>query len=111
MKQLLIEAGVESDRIVTDAESSDTFSSVLACATFLGQRDDIHHVIVCTSRYHIPRCVWLLKWIGVPAVGGRMPSDRAALELWKWLWYHVREVPAFLWDTILIISRKAMTPD
>ena len=104
MKSLLLAADIAPERIVTEPDSTDTLESVLACAALLRARDDVERVIVCTSSYHAPRCVWLLGRAGTPAVAARIPSDRAALGLTKWAWYHVREVPAFVWDTILVLA-------
>ncbi len=104
MRDRLIAAGVDPACILVDDRSKDTLQSVRACAAMLrGQRG---RVLVCSSNYHNPRCALLLQLLGIPARIPRMPADRPALGLLRWLYMVLREAPATLYDSVLVLTGR-----
>ena len=111
MKRMLLQAGVAEDHILADRKSSDTLASVVECGALLKSRPFLYPVIVCTDTYHIPRCRWLFRMLGVSTEQRRMPSGREANGVFRWLYYYLREFCAILWDTFLLaiqLSIKAL---
>ena len=106
MKSMLQAAGVPENRILADPESHDTLSSVLHCANMLKAREKVDTVVVCTDRYHVPRCRWLFWLLGVPTSNRPMPSGFGANGIFWWTYYHVRELFAIPWDTVLLLGRR-----
>lgn len=101
MAELLMNRGVHPDYIVPDAESRNTFRSVLFAARLLqGQEGPVY---AATSGYHLPRCVLLLGLAGLdahrspPAIG---PASSRLLRRW---WWRLREVPAIPVDGLLML--------
>ncbi len=102
MAGLLAEAGVPADRMILETESRDTLESAVNCARLLAEQaspgDDL---VVCTSGYHQPRCVLLLRMLGLPARAGRPLPDRPHMSLLRLAYATFREVPALGWDVLL----------
>jgi len=106
MERLLIAQGVPTDRIIRDEKSRDTLESVINCGRILARHatgDDKVHV--CTSLYHMPRCLWLLRLTGVTARSGTVVPDRPWISRSKLTYHYAREVLAFAWDTLVIAVR------
>jgi uncharacterized SAM-binding protein YcdF (DUF218 family) len=106
MARLLIERGVPDHVIVRERDSTDTLDSARACARLLAGNSDARNVIVCSSRYHIPRCRLLLWQLGIRTQAGDMPSDLEHLGLAEWLFYVVREAVAIPYDAALALQRR-----
>lgn len=97
MRRFLESVGVPTDRIVEDPNGARTF------LTAKNARDDfgITSAVVVTNPFHLPRATFLLRRLGVDAVGlpARPLPDLAAGVHAKW---QVREVFArvrAIWDT------------
>jgi uncharacterized SAM-binding protein YcdF (DUF218 family) len=103
MSALLQDRGVPPGRIVEEATGTDTLSSVLACAALLQARGHAGPVFAATSRYHLPRCLLLLRLAGWPA---RPVPPPAADPSWSRRWYWLREVPALPYDTALMVMLR-----
>ena len=103
MRDLLVQAGVSPDRIVADPESTDTLQSVKTCASILKSGAQSSRVVVCTDRYHLPRCRWLFFLSGVSTGWEKMPNGRAAVGTARWTYYCIREVFAIVWDTVSLL--------
>jgi uncharacterized SAM-binding protein YcdF (DUF218 family) len=102
MRDLLLQLGVPPEHIRLEDRSSDTLSSVRACAEIVRTLPDRGQVFVCSDRYHIPRCRWLFYLYGIPTKAGQVENGRKAVGLARWIYYCVREVPAFIVDTVLV---------
>lgn len=107
MAGLLVALGVPDRHIIREPRSADTLQSARACARLLSGRSDVRTVVVCSSRYHLPRCVLLLRLLGIAAEAGAMPPDRPELGLAEWLFYVVREAVAIPYDAALVLLIKA----
>jgi uncharacterized SAM-binding protein YcdF (DUF218 family) len=104
MRQLLLERGVGDDRILRERKASDTLSSIVNCKAILeANRDDLGQVYVCSSAYHNPRCAWLFRLLGIKARWGAMPADAPHLPLGKLAYFYLKEPPAAVWDTLLLL--------
>jgi len=106
MERLLELRGIPADRVLVDEGSSDTLASVIHCAALIRARGSWNRVIVCSDRYHIPRCRWLFRLLGIRTVAAPVESGRAANGLLRWAYWFIREVPAVPWDTLLLMLRR-----
>ncbi|APT57389.1 hypothetical protein RGI145_10060 [Roseomonas gilardii] len=101
MARLLREGGVPPADILEEPTGTDTLSSARAVAGLL--RDWHGPVLVASSGYHIPRCVLLLRLLGLPARPG--PAARAAPGFQDWRW-RLREAPAIPYDAALALWHR-----
>ena len=106
MASLLRECNVQEENIILEEASHDTLSSVRNCVKVIEGRDVQSKIIVCSDVYHIPRCRWLFYLYGIRSVGGKVQSGRTQNTLRKWIYYHVREIVAIPWDTILVLASR-----
>jgi len=105
---VLQSAGVPEDHILTDSESHDTLSSVVNCSTILRKRRWVEGVVVCSDRYHVPRCRWLFWLSGIQTVKRPMPSGSGPSGTLRWTYYYLREFFAIPWDTLLLLGLRAI---
>jgi uncharacterized SAM-binding protein YcdF (DUF218 family) len=100
MRRLLIEAGYPPDAIQEETSGTDTLSSVRAVARMLRDSDPVY---ACTSAYHLPRCLLLLRLAGIKARACPPPPVPAATSKWlRWYW-RLRETPALPYDALLML--------
>lgn len=102
MWQSLRERGIPAEAILREPLSRDTLEQTRRAAAILDRLPEVGRVLVCTSPFHQPRCVALLRMLGVPAEAPPMPGDRAALGLRRLAYYAVRELVAVAWDMLLL---------
>jgi vancomycin permeability regulator SanA len=107
MAGLLRDAGVPETNIALDQASGDTLQSIRNCARILKSLPSFAEVVVCTDVYHIPRCRWLFKLYGISTRAGQTPNGRAENKALRWWYYHLREIAAVPWDTILVLISLA----
>ncbi len=111
MRDILLEHGVGADRIICEREGHDTLSSVINCARIIeAKTPPAAKIIVCSSAYHNPRCVWLLRLAGINSSWVTMPPDRPHLPWSKLLFFYAKEPPAIVWDTAMILIHKWIRP-
>ncbi|SDB35790.1 YdcF family protein [Belnapia rosea] len=106
MARLLEEFGVDAARILEEPTGTDTLSSALASVALLRGMGHAGPVYAATSRFHLPRCLLLLRLAGMPArpvpIGGS-----AGAEGWRRRWYwRLREVPAIPYDAGLALWHR-----
>ena len=101
MAALLRHAHVPSDRILLEETGTDTLSSARAVAALLRTHAVTAPVFAASSRYHQPRCVLLLRLLGVPARAAMPPVVPAATRWWRRGYWWLREVPAIPYDATL----------
>jgi uncharacterized SAM-binding protein YcdF (DUF218 family) len=107
MKSLLLEFGANSEQIIVEDKATDTMQSVFLCRDILlALQASSDKIILCSSPYHNYRCQLLLRMLGINAQRGKMPSDRPALGVRKWLWYYFRELVAIPWDLLHILFKR-----
>ncbi len=107
MADHLVAAGVDPARIRPEQTGRNTIRSAIACAALLGRtRAPIY---VATSRYHLVRCVVLLRLAGLRARPGIVPAGPASRR-WPQRWYwRLREVPAVPVDVaVMLFSQLRM---
>ncbi|GGC30893.1 hypothetical protein GCM10011504_06390 [Siccirubricoccus deserti] len=104
MARLLRQAGVPAARIREEPTGTDTLSSVRAAVAML--RGHPGPVLAATSRYHLPRCLLLLRLAGLPAQS--VPIGASGTPGWaqRW-WWRLREVPALPYDAALMLWHRA----
>ncbi len=106
MAELLQSLGVPAARVVEEPTGTDTLSSARACAALLRRLGHAGPVYAATSRFHLARCLLLLRLLGLPArpvpIGGS-----AGAEGWRRRWYwRLREVPAIPYDAALALWHR-----
>jgi vancomycin permeability regulator SanA len=105
MGRLLIEAGFSADAIQLETTGRDTLSSVRAVARMVHGKSTVY---ACTSGYHLPRCLVLLRLAGVSAQACPPPPLPENASLWsRWYW-RLREAPALPYDLVLMLCLRAV---
>jgi uncharacterized SAM-binding protein YcdF (DUF218 family) len=100
MARQLIRAGFPAEAILEETTGTDTLSSVRAVARMVRGRSPVY---ACTSAYHLPRCLMLLRLAGVRARACPPPPVPAASSHGlRWYW-RLREVPALPYDALLML--------
>ena len=106
MATQLRELGIPGRAILEEPTGTDTFSSVLACRALLRGLDHGGAVFAATSRYHLPRCLLLLRLGGVPAQPVPIGASGNVGLAQRWYW-RLREVPAIPYDAALMLWERA----
>lgn len=106
MARLLTQAGVQGSTILREITGTDTLSSVRAVVAII-RTLPAAPVYACSSAYHLPRCLLLLRLAGISARACPAPPVPAAAGLFKrWFW-RLREVPALPYDAALMLWHRA----
>ncbi len=103
MAAMLAAAGVSADSIIMEDTALDTTDSIFACRRLLGGRNG--PVYACSSRYHLPRCVLLLRLAGVPARAcPPLPeAENPGVRLFRW----GREAAAIIYDFFVVLAQRS----
>lgn len=99
-------AGVPVAAILEEPTGTDTFSSVLACRALLRGLGHTGPVFAATSRYHLPRCLVLLRLGGLPARPVPIGASGNVGLAQRWYW-RLREMPAIPYDAALMLWERA----
>jgi vancomycin permeability regulator SanA len=100
MARQLIEAGFPAKAIHEETTGTDTLSSVRTVARMVRGRSPVY---ACSSAYHLPRCLVLLRLAGIKARACPPPPVPAATSPWlRWYW-RLRETPALPYDALLMV--------
>ncbi|MBL6078920.1 YdcF family protein [Belnapia sp. T18] len=106
MSELLQSFGVPAGRIAEEPTGTDSLSSARACAALLRRLGHDGPVYAATSRFHLTRCVLLLRILGLPArpvpIGGSAGAEGFTR---RWYW-RLREVPAIPYDAALALWHR-----
>jgi vancomycin permeability regulator SanA len=100
MARLLIDAGFPPEAIEEESTGTDTLSSVRAIARMVRGTAPVY---ACTSAYHLPRCLLLLRLAGIGAKACPPPLVPAATSCWRRWYWRLRETPALPYDALLIL--------
>ncbi|OEK06485.1 YdcF family protein [Roseivirga misakiensis] len=101
IKDELVKSGYSPNQILLDEDSIDTLESVIRCTKIINE-ENLRDVVVCTDRYHQPRCICLFKLSGVKARKARIAPSLLKLGFLKWAKYCLKEFLAVLYDSFLI---------
>lgn len=83
MKAVLLELGVRSDLILTDAQSRTTAENAFNLAAM----EKFGRIILVTSAYHLPRSVWLFEKSGIQPVPAPANYKNGGRELSAWSFF------------------------
>ncbi len=103
MAELLQSRGVPMDRVLLEDTGTDTLSSARAVSALLRRNGVAGPVYVATSLYHLPRCLMLLRLMGLPVHAAVPPVVPAARTWWRRCYWWLREVPALPYDFVLAL--------
>jgi len=106
MAALLEARGVGVERILPEETGTDTLSSARAVAALVRRRPIAAPVFAASSLYHLPRCLLLLRLLGVPARAAIPPAVPAATRWWRRCYWWLREVPALPYDVALALLMR-----
>lgn len=106
MAALLEGRGVPPDRILLEETATDTLSSARAVIALLRGRDVGARVFVATSLYHMPRCLLLLRLLGLRARAAMPPVVPAATHWWHRCYWWLREAAALPYDVALVLLSR-----
>jgi uncharacterized SAM-binding protein YcdF (DUF218 family) len=104
MARLLREAGFAEGSIEQEPTGTDTLSSVRAVSRLVRGQAPVY---ACSSAYHLPRCLVLLRLAGVAARCCPPPSIPAATGRWRRWYWRLREAPALPYDALLMLWLRA----
>jgi uncharacterized SAM-binding protein YcdF (DUF218 family) len=107
MRRLLLELGASEDQLLVEDRARITRESALFCAAILRRRGDVGDVLVCSSRYHLPRCRVLLRLSGVRSRMGVGSEDASAVGSGRFAYSVLREAAAMPLDAILLSVQRA----
>jgi vancomycin permeability regulator SanA len=103
MERMLLDAGFPPESIRTEQSGTDTLSSAVAIKRMLPPDTTVH---VCTSAYHMPRCMLLMRLADVKTRACPPPPEPASRSFaLRWYW-RLREVPAIPYDALLMIWQR-----
>ncbi len=103
---LLQGRGIPKARILLEETGTDTLSSARAVAALIRKCGISAPVFAVSSLYHLPRCLLLLRLLGIPARAAVPPTVPAAALWWRRCYRWLREVPALLYDCLLAILSR-----
>lgn len=110
MARLLSEAGFANAAILQERTGTDTLSSVRAVARLV--RGPLVQcagpVYACSSAYHQPRCLLLLRLAGIAGRPCPPPEVPAATSQWQRWYWRLRETPALPYDALLMLWLRAV---
>jgi uncharacterized SAM-binding protein YcdF (DUF218 family) len=107
MARQLRDLGFAETAIVREETGTDTLSSVCAVARIIRGLGSAARVYACTSAYHLPRCLLLLRLAGIRAHACPPPPVPAATrQSLRWYW-RLRETPALPYDALLMLWLRA----
>ncbi len=104
MARQLIDAGFPATSILEEPTGTDTLSSVRAVAHLVRGEAPI---FACTSAYHLPRCLMLLRLAGLRTRACPPPPIPAATNPWRRWYWRLRETPALPYDVLLMLWLRA----
>ena len=104
MAALLQSRGVPGEHILLEETGVDTLSSARAVVTLLRDQGFSAPVFAASSLYHAPRCLLLLRLLGVSARGAVPPAVPAATTWWRRCYWWLREMPALPYDAVLALA-------
>jgi uncharacterized SAM-binding protein YcdF (DUF218 family) len=104
MTSLLVAAGFEETTIVPEETGTDTLSSVRAVMRLIDRKSAVY---ACTSAYHLPRCLVLLRLAGTSAQACPPPRIPAATSQWQRWYWRLRETLALPYDALLMLWLRA----
>jgi uncharacterized SAM-binding protein YcdF (DUF218 family) len=108
MKNLLMEAGVDSRHIVLESKSKNTLQNILNTAAIIQNMAAPEAVVVCSDNYHIPRSRLLLFLMKIRSISRPMPSGRKTNGLLRWAYYWCREAIAIPIHVIMLLILKSV---
>ena len=110
MRQVAIEAGVPAAQILIEQQATSTLESAIYCTRIIRQHGWSTALIV-TDRYHLPRALLAFQNFGLQ-VSGSAAGGRYVFRRWWKAWYAWgREVVAYGWYLLLILTGKARRLD
>ena len=105
MVRQLAGAGIPLAAIRPEITGTDTLSSVRAVVAMVRGASTVY---ACTSAYHLPRCLLLLRLAGVRVRACPPPPVPAASTQWRRWYWRLRETAALPYDALLAILLRVM---
>jgi uncharacterized SAM-binding protein YcdF (DUF218 family) len=103
---LLQGRGIPDACILLEETGTDTLSSARTVVALVRSRGVRGPVFAASSLYHLPRCLLLLRLLGIPARAAIPPIVSAGNRWWLRCYWWLREVPAVPYDGLLAILSR-----
>jgi uncharacterized SAM-binding protein YcdF (DUF218 family) len=111
MRQVAMEAGVSAAQILLEQQATSTLESAIYCARIIRQHGWAT-VLIVSDRYHLPRALLAFRSLGLQVSGSAAAGGRyASRRRWKAWYAWGREVVAYGWYVVLILTGKARRLD
>jgi len=102
MRDILTAAGVAAKRIVLDDRAANTFDTARFTRDWLA-RNPGREVVLITDSFHCPRSLVAFRGMGVRASAAAPLEGRGTTSLLRWVWSHLREIPAMAWYLLRVL--------
>jgi uncharacterized SAM-binding protein YcdF (DUF218 family) len=106
MRKLLIEAGVNSEFILTETKAKHTIQNIINSAQIIKSYPAVGKAIVCSDSYHILRCRLLLYLLGISTIYRPMPGGRKTAGWMRWVRFCIREAAAIPMNVVMLLVLK-----
>ena len=110
MRQVAMEAGVPAAQILIEQQATSTLESAIYCTRIIRQHGWSTALIV-TDYYHLPLTLLAFQSFGLQVSGSAAGSRYVSRRWWKAWYAWGREVVAYGWYLLLILTGKARRLD
>ena len=103
MKRLAMDAGISEKNIVLEESGTTTWSSAKECSRIILEKN-WSRVILITDSYHAMRSILAFRCFGIKASISCPPKGHVGTSLWRWWYFHMREIGALTWYIVLCVK-------
>ena len=101
MRELAIELGVPPERIVVEDRAVNTFENAVYSGRIFHDRG-WKRLAVVTDTFHMPRALFVFRWLGLPVVGDPVPG-RSGLSRLAWRRAYLQEFWSLIHSASLFV--------
>jgi uncharacterized SAM-binding protein YcdF (DUF218 family) len=104
IRRICVAEGVPESAIYIEDQSHTTLENIAFSAriarSFGGRR-----MLVVTDKYHLPRAILCFRFLDFEAAGSG-PARGSGTPLYKWIYYHLREIVALPYYLFLLLRMR-----
>ncbi len=105
MARIARDAGVPSERLVLERNSTNTLENALHCRAIL-RAHGWQRITVVTDDYHLPRALLAFRLLGLHASGSAPPRDGDGVPRWLRTYAILRELVALPWYVLRLLPYR-----
>jgi len=110
MRQVAMEVGVPARKILVEQRATSTLESAIYCTRIIRQHG-WSTVLIVTDRYHLPRALLAFQSFGLQVSGSAVSGRYVSRRRWQAWYAWGREVIAYGWYMLLILTGQARRLD